>query len=107
MRLPGVNKVVKENRKTVYVSHPASGLARSNFPLETHVSDDKIIRSLPFHIPDDIKGHLHAAAEGSPDAVSDGTQAAGSLEKSGAVPNAPGGLEPGAAQYIDAGYQRL
>ncbi|MEC8725213.1 MAG: molybdopterin-dependent oxidoreductase, partial [Pseudomonadota bacterium] len=47
--------MVKESKKTVYVSHPASGLARSNFPLETHVSDDKIIRSLPFHIPEDVR----------------------------------------------------
>ncbi|MEE2655464.1 MAG: molybdopterin-dependent oxidoreductase [Pseudomonadota bacterium] len=41
--------------KIVYVSHPGSGLARSNFPLECHVEDGKIIRSLPFYIPDDVR----------------------------------------------------
>ena len=32
----------KQAEKIVYVSHPASGLARSNFPLETHISGDRI-----------------------------------------------------------------
>src|SRR5665647_2626221 len=41
--------------RVVYVSHPASGLARSNFPLVSHVSGSKIIRSLPFYIPDDVR----------------------------------------------------
>lgn len=45
----------KKDQKVVYVSHPASGLARSNFPLETHVSGNKILRSLPFHIPEDTR----------------------------------------------------
>ncbi len=43
------------DRRIVYVSHPASGLARSNFPLECHVEDGKIVRSLPFYIPDDVR----------------------------------------------------
>ena len=41
--------------RKVYVSHPGSGLARSNFPLECHVENGKIIRSLPFHIPEDVQ----------------------------------------------------
>ncbi len=41
----------RQDHKVVYVSHPASGLARSNFPLETHVSGNEIVRSLPYHIP--------------------------------------------------------
>lgn len=42
--------------KVVYVSHPGSGLGRSNFPLETHIdADGKIVRSLPFFIPDDVQ----------------------------------------------------
>ena len=44
-----------QDHKVVYVSHPASGLARSNFPRETHVSGDKIVRSLPFHIQEDVR----------------------------------------------------
>ena len=44
-----------QDHKVVYVSHPASGLARSNFPLVSHVSGSKIIRSLPFYIPDDVR----------------------------------------------------
>lgn len=41
--------------RVVYVSHPASGLARSNFPLVSHISGGKIVRSLPFYIPDDVR----------------------------------------------------
>ena len=41
--------------RVVYVSHPASGLARSNFPLVCHVAGSKIVRSLPFHIPEDVR----------------------------------------------------
>lgn len=41
--------------KIVYVSHPASGLARSNFPLECHIEGSKIARSLPFYIPEDVR----------------------------------------------------
>ena len=44
-----------EEHKVVYVSHPGSGLARSNFPLVSHVSGSKIVRSLPFYIPDDVR----------------------------------------------------
>jgi len=43
------------NRKTVYVSHPGSGLARSNFPLVCEVEDGRIARSLPFYMPDDLR----------------------------------------------------
>lgn len=43
------------NHQVVYVSHPGSGLARSNFPLECHVENGKILRSLPFYIPDDVR----------------------------------------------------
>ena len=42
-------------QRVVYVSHPASGLARSNFPLVCHVVGSKIVRSLPFHIPEDVR----------------------------------------------------
>ncbi len=41
--------------RVVYVSHPASGLARSNFPLVCHVADSRIVRALPFQIPDDVR----------------------------------------------------
>ena len=41
--------------RKVYVSHPGSGLARSNFPLECHVENGKIVRSLPFYIPEDVQ----------------------------------------------------
>ncbi len=46
-----------DNRRlrTVYVSHPGSGLARSNFPLVCEVEGSKIVRSLPFYIPDDVR----------------------------------------------------
>ncbi len=41
--------------RVVYVSHPGSGLARSNYPLVCHVAGSKIVRSLPFHIPEDVR----------------------------------------------------
>lgn len=44
-----------QDRRVVYVSHPGSGLARSNFPLECHIEDGKIVRSLPFYIPEDVR----------------------------------------------------
>jgi len=44
-----------QEHRVVYVSHPGSGLARSNFPLVCHVAGSKIIRSLPFHIPEDVR----------------------------------------------------
>jgi anaerobic selenocysteine-containing dehydrogenase len=44
-----------QQHRVVYVSHPASGLARSNFPVECHVTGSKIVRSLPFYIPDDVR----------------------------------------------------
>lgn len=45
----------QQEHKVVYVSHPGSGLARSNFPLECHVHGSKIVRSLPFYIPEDVR----------------------------------------------------
>jgi anaerobic selenocysteine-containing dehydrogenase len=42
-------------QKLVYVSHPASGLARTNFPIVCQVEGSEIVRSLPFHIPDDVR----------------------------------------------------
>ncbi len=44
-----------QKHKVVYVAHPASGLARSNFPLECHVEGSEIVRSLPFYIPEDVR----------------------------------------------------
>ena len=44
-----------QDRRVVYVSHPGSGLARSNFPLACHVEGSRIVRSVPFHIPDDVR----------------------------------------------------
>jgi trimethylamine-N-oxide reductase (cytochrome c) len=41
--------------RVVYVSHPGSGLARSNFPLVCHVAGSRIVRSLPFRFPDDVR----------------------------------------------------
>ncbi len=46
---------MSDQRKIVYVAHPASGLARSNFPLVCHVDDGKIVRSQPFFIPEDVR----------------------------------------------------
>ncbi len=51
----GQNSRSDKERRVVYVSHPGSGLARSNFPLECHVEGDQIVRSLPFYIPDDVR----------------------------------------------------
>jgi hypothetical protein len=44
-----------QEHRVVYVSHPASGLARSNFPLVCHVAGSRIVRSLPFQIPDNVR----------------------------------------------------
>jgi anaerobic selenocysteine-containing dehydrogenase len=44
-----------KGKKQFFVSHPASGLARSNFPMITEVEDGKIKRSLPFHVPEDVR----------------------------------------------------
>jgi anaerobic selenocysteine-containing dehydrogenase len=44
-----------KGKKSFFVSHPASGLARSNFPLITEVEDGKIMRSLPYYVPDDVR----------------------------------------------------
>jgi len=46
---------MKPDTRVVYVSHPASGLARSNFPLVCHVEDGEIVRILPYHIPDHVR----------------------------------------------------
>ncbi|MBI4292002.1 MAG: molybdopterin-dependent oxidoreductase [Betaproteobacteria bacterium] len=45
----------QRDHRVVYVSHPASGLARSNFPLVCHVEGSRIVRSLPFRIPEDVR----------------------------------------------------
>jgi hypothetical protein len=45
----------QQKHRVVYVSHPGSGLARSNFPMVCHLDGAKIVRSLPFHIPDDVR----------------------------------------------------
>lgn len=47
--------VSTKDDRIVYVAHPASGLARSNFPLVCHVSNGRITKCLPFHIPDDVR----------------------------------------------------
>ena len=57
--------VNRKEKKIVYVSHPGSGLARSNFPLECHVEDGKIVRSLPFYIPDDVRLYEIKTSRGS------------------------------------------
>lgn len=44
-----------KEKKSFYISHPASGLARSNFPMNVEVEDGKILRSLPFYIPDETR----------------------------------------------------
>ncbi|MGE3644561.1 MAG: molybdopterin-dependent oxidoreductase [Beijerinckiaceae bacterium] len=44
-----------KSKKTFFVSHPASGLARSNFPMVTEVADGKVLRSLPFFIPEETR----------------------------------------------------
>lgn len=41
--------------RTVYVSHPASGLGRSNYPVVCEVAGNEIVRCLPFYIPDDVR----------------------------------------------------
>ena len=46
---------MKENTRIVYVSHPASGLARSNFPLVCHIEDGEIVRILPYRIPEQVR----------------------------------------------------
>ncbi len=45
----------KKSKKSIYVSHPASGLARSNFPMVTEVEDGKILRSMPFYVPEETR----------------------------------------------------
>ncbi|MGE3156875.1 MAG: molybdopterin-dependent oxidoreductase [Xanthobacteraceae bacterium] len=45
----------RDDHRVVYVSHPASGLARSNFPMTCHVSGSEIVRTLPFYVPDDVR----------------------------------------------------
>jgi trimethylamine-N-oxide reductase (cytochrome c) len=44
-----------KKERVVYVSHPASGLARSNFPMSCHVEDGRIVRTTPFYIPDEVR----------------------------------------------------
>ena len=45
----------RDDHRVVYVSHPASGLARSNFPMTCHVSGAEIVRTVPFHVPEDVR----------------------------------------------------
>jgi trimethylamine-N-oxide reductase (cytochrome c) len=53
-------------RRTVYVSHPASGLARSNFPLACEVAEGRILRSRPFFLPEDLRRYeIRTTARGS------------------------------------------
>lgn len=52
-------------KKTVYVSHPASGLARSNFPLVCEVEGAKIARSLPFYLPEDMRRYEIKTSRGT------------------------------------------
>lgn len=52
----GVAEMSKgQEPRIVYVAHPASGLARSNFPIVCHVENGRIARCLPFRIPDDVR----------------------------------------------------
>lgn len=44
-----------EDIRVIYVSHPASGLGRSNFPVVCHVKDGRIVRTVPYEIPDDVR----------------------------------------------------
>ncbi len=45
----------RNHDRVVYIAHPASGLARSNFPLVCHVEGGKVTRCLPFHIPENVR----------------------------------------------------
>lgn len=45
----------QQAHRVVYVSHPATGLARSTFPMVCHIDGDRIVRSLPFYIPDEVR----------------------------------------------------
>lgn len=49
------SKKSSEEVRVIYVAHPASGLARSNFPVVCHVQGDRILRTLPFHIPEQVR----------------------------------------------------
>ena len=45
----------QKQQRTVYVSHPASGLARSNFPVVWQIDGSRIVRGTPFYIPEDVR----------------------------------------------------
>ena len=51
-------KKSSEEVRVVYVAHPASGLARSNFPMVCHVQGDRILRTLPIQQVQDHSGHV-------------------------------------------------
>jgi anaerobic selenocysteine-containing dehydrogenase len=55
----------ERNPRVVYVAHPASGLARSNFPVVCHVVDGEIVRCLPFHIPESVRLYEIRTSRGS------------------------------------------
>ena len=42
--VPKEQQAADDKPRTVYVSHPASGLARSNFPLVCEVTSARIVR---------------------------------------------------------------
>lgn len=53
------------SERVVYVAHPASGLARSNFPLKCIVKDNKIEKCLPFYIPEDVNLYTIKTSRGN------------------------------------------
>ena len=55
MSVSSSSKKSSEEVRVIYVAHPASGLARSNFPVVCHVQGDRILRTLPFHIPEQVR----------------------------------------------------
>ena len=56
---------LNSGERVVYIAHPASGLARSNFPLKCHVKDNKIVKCLPFYIPEDVKLYTIKTSRGN------------------------------------------
>lgn len=54
-----------DDGRIVYVAHPASGLARSNFPMKCYIAGGRVVRCLPFHIPDDVRLYEIRTSRGS------------------------------------------
>ena len=52
---PSTKEVEPSGHRVVYVAHPSSGLGRSNFPIECHVVDNKIVRCLPIRVPESVR----------------------------------------------------